>query len=134
MSADTLSDVEDSSDEAPRYRDEAAAYIDYKTPADGTLGVLPGWGKRVHFPILLSLPGLSGPSLLRASSTANKRDFSSAGSDIQERRSQLKPSTVDDVLFLHSNHAPRQTPDSVIPWRSMCLRFLQFGSGVSINL
>ena len=32
-----------------------------------------------------------------------ERDFSSAGYVIQERMSQLKPSTVDDVLFLHSN-------------------------------
>ena len=32
-----------------------------------------------------------------------KQDFSGAGYDIQEQRSQLKPSTVDDVRFLHSN-------------------------------
>ena len=32
-----------------------------------------------------------------------ERDFSGAGDVIQEQRSKLKPSKVDDVLFLHSN-------------------------------
>ena len=37
-----------------------------------------------------------------------ERDFSGAGYVIQEQRSQLKPSKVDDGLFLHSNlkHPP----------------------------
>ena len=40
-----------------------------------------------------------------------ERDFSGAGHVIQERRTQLKSSTVDDVLFLHINlkhHAKHQ--------------------------
>ena len=66
-----------------------------------TLLVCDGGGEStaVHFPILIRLPDLSLPSLLSASSAASERDFSGAGSDVQERRSQLKPSTVDDVLF-----------------------------------
>lgn len=40
---------------------------------------------------------------LPASSAAYERDFPTAGFVIQERRSQLKPGTVDDILFLHSN-------------------------------
>ena len=60
----------------------------------------------IYFPISLRLPDLSSPSLLSA---ASERDFSSAD-DIQERTSQLKPSTVDDVLFCTASKAPRQTP------------------------
>ena len=45
-----------------------------------------------------------------------ERDFSGAGYVTQERRSQLKPPTVDDGLsFAQRSEAPRQTSDSVIP-------------------
>ncbi|KAJ4925969.1 hypothetical protein JOQ06_029214 [Pogonophryne albipinna] len=37
-----------------------------------------------------------------SSSAASERDFSTAGFVVSERRSQLKPGTVDDI-FLHSN-------------------------------
>ena len=60
MSADTLSDVEDSSDsEAPQYQDEVAAYIDYKTPKDDFFGILSWWGEDGHIPILLRMSDLS---------------------------------------------------------------------------
>ena len=62
-----------------------------------------GESTAVHFPVLPRLPELSSPSLFSASSAASKQDFSGAGYDIQGRRSQLKPSTVDDVLYLHSS-------------------------------
>ena len=60
-----------------------------------------GEGTVVYFPILLRLPELSSPSLhpeQQASETSP-----CAGYVIQERRNQPKPSTVDDVLFMHSN-------------------------------
>lgn len=102
VSADTLSDVEDSSDEAPQYQDEVAAYIDHKTPKDDHFDILSWWQDHAHlFPNIAQI----ARSILAipASSAASERDFSCAGYVIQERRSQLKPSTVDDVLFLHSN-------------------------------
>lgn len=53
---------------------------------------------------------------LPASSTAARQQRDFAGYVIQELRSQLKPSTVDDVFFVtQQSKAPRQTPDSVIP-------------------
>ena len=54
-----------------------------------------GESTAVYFPILLRYTDLSSPTLLS--------DFSGAGSDIQEQRSPLKPSKVDDVLLLPSN-------------------------------
>ncbi|KAA0722794.1 Transposable element Hobo transposase [Triplophysa tibetana] len=101
VSADTLSDVEDSNDEAPQYQDEVAAYIDHKTPKDDHFEILSWWQDHAHlFPNIAQI----ARSILAipASSAASERDFSCAGYVIQER-SQLKPSTVDDVLFLHSN-------------------------------
>lgn len=98
VSADTLSDVEDSSDEAPQYQDEVAAYIDHKTPKDDHFDILSWWQDHAHlFPNIAQI----ARSILAipASSAASERDFSCAGYVIQERRSQLKPSTVDDVLF-----------------------------------
>ena len=38
-----------------------------------------------------------------ASSASSERDFSTAGFVIQERRTKLKPETVDNILFLHNN-------------------------------
>ncbi|KAJ4919149.1 hypothetical protein JOQ06_024339 [Pogonophryne albipinna] len=35
--------------------------------------------------------------------SASERDFSTAGFVVSERRSQLKPGTIDYILFLHSN-------------------------------
>jgi hypothetical protein len=40
-----------------------------------------------------------------ASSAASERAFSAAGQTITERRTSLKPDTVDSILFLHSNLA-----------------------------
>ncbi|KAA0718425.1 hypothetical protein E1301_Tti021484 [Triplophysa tibetana] len=102
VSADTLSDVEDSNDEAPQYQDEVAAYIDHKTPKDDHFEILSWWKDHAHlFPNIAQI----ARSILAipASSAASERGFSCAGYVIQERRSQLKQSTVDDVLFLHSN-------------------------------
>ena len=67
----------------------------------------------VHFPILLRLPDLSSLSLPSASSAESERDFSGAGNDIEEQRSQRKPSSVDDVLFLQSNLKQHVKPQMV---------------------
>ena len=106
----TQSDVEDSSDEALQYQDEVASYIDYKMPKEDSFDVLSWWGEHGRsFPntakiarSILAIP---------ASSAASEQDISCAVYVIQERRSQLKPSTVDVVIFLHSNlkhHAKHQ--------------------------
>ena len=56
-------------------------------------------GTRAQFPILCRLARrlLAVP----ASSTPSERTFSVAGRVIEERRTSLLPSTVDDIIFLH---------------------------------
>lgn len=59
VSADTLSDVEDSSDEAPQYQDEVAAYIDYKTAKEDSFDVLSWWGEHTcSFPNIAQIARL----------------------------------------------------------------------------
>nr|XP_033935541.1 zinc finger BED domain-containing protein DAYSLEEPER-like [Pseudochaenichthys georgianus] len=97
-----LSDVEDSSSSDECTEDEVSAYIDFKSPREENFDVLSWWKEHAtRFPnvahiarSILSIP---------ASSAASERDFSTAGFVVSERRSQLKPATVDDILFLHSN-------------------------------
>ncbi|KAJ4947565.1 hypothetical protein JOQ06_009600 [Pogonophryne albipinna] len=97
-----LSDVEDSSSSDECTQDEVSAYIDFKSPREENFDVLSWWKEHAtRFPnvahiarSILSIP---------ASSAASERDFSTAGFVVSERRSQLKPGTVDDILFLHSN-------------------------------
>ena len=105
---DTLSDVEDSRDDALQRPEEVAAYIDHKTPKDTSFHALSLWGER-------SFPNISQIArfilVVPASSAASERAFSSAGYVVQEQRSLLKPSAVDDVLFVHGNlnhHAKHQ--------------------------
>ena len=43
-----------------------------------------------------------------ASSTPSERTFSVAGRIIEERRTCLLPSTVDDIVFLHGLVKPQQ--------------------------
>uniref|UniRef100_A0A3B3QQ95 HAT C-terminal dimerisation domain-containing protein n=1 Tax=Paramormyrops kingsleyae TaxID=1676925 RepID=A0A3B3QQ95_9TELE len=100
--SDLLSDVEDSSDDTELTEGEVSAYIELKPPKGDSFDVLLWWKQHEKtFPDLamvardvLSIPALSA---------ASERDFSSAGFVIEERRTQLKPGTVDDILFLHSN-------------------------------
>ena len=37
-------------------------------------------------------------------STSSERSFSTAGRTLEKRRSQLKPSSVDNLMFLHGFH------------------------------
>lgn len=102
MSADTLSDVEDSGDEAPQYQDEVTAYIDFKTPKDDSFDVLTWWSE--HERLFPNIAQIARSVLaIPATAAASKQDFLCAGYVIPERSSQLRQSTVDDILFLHSN-------------------------------
>ncbi|KAL2088169.1 hypothetical protein ACEWY4_016997 [Coilia grayii] len=102
LSSDHLSDVEDSSDDAELNEDEVSAYIQLKSPKGDSFDVLLWWKEHQEdFPNLAIIA--RGVLSIPASSAASERDFSSAGFVIQERRTQLKPGTVDDILFLHSN-------------------------------
>ncbi|KAA0703564.1 Zinc finger protein 236 [Triplophysa tibetana] len=74
VSADTLSDVEDSNDEAPQYQDEVAAYIDHKTPKDDHFEILSWWQDHAHlFPNIAQI----ARSILAipASSAASERPY-----------------------------------------------------------
>lgn len=99
---DDLADVEDSSDEALQPADEVAQYIDFKTTKEDSFDVLWWWKK--HAKIFPNLAIIARNVF--AIPASSERDFSSPGFVIQERRAQLKPGTVDDVLFLHSNLHP----------------------------
>ncbi|KAK7149299.1 hypothetical protein R3I94_008813 [Phoxinus phoxinus] len=92
--SDCLSDVEDSSDDTVLPEDEVSAYIEFKPPKGDPFDVLLWWKEHAKtFPNLAMIARnvLSIP----ASSAASERDFSTAGFVIQERRTQLKPGTVD---------------------------------------
>ena len=98
--------MEDSSDESVQPEDEVAEYIEYKKALKGKdeFDLLSWWKEHTSdFPNL----SLIARNILciPASSAASERDFSTAGFDIQERRTSLHPDTVDDILFLHSNLA-----------------------------
>ena len=102
---DDLADVEDSSgDEEEQPVDEVSVYIERKSPKDreGTFDVLSWW--KEHSKEFPNLSRVARSILcIPASSAPSERDFSTAGFVIQERRTQLDPETVDDILFMHSN-------------------------------
>ncbi|KAJ4942855.1 hypothetical protein JOQ06_005367 [Pogonophryne albipinna] len=97
-----LSDVEDSSPSDECTQDEVSAYIDFKSPREENFHVLSWW--KEHATRFQNVAHIARSILsIPASSAASERDFSTAGFVVSERRSQLKPGTVDDILFLHSN-------------------------------
>ncbi|KAK1875685.1 putative AC9 transposase [Dissostichus eleginoides] len=97
-----LSNVEDSSSSDECTLDEVSAYIDFKSPREENFDVLSWWKEHAtRFPNVAHIARLI--LSIQASSAASERDFSTAGFVVSERRSQLKPGTVDDILFLHSN-------------------------------
>ena len=54
------------------------------------------WPKMTYFAkLVLAVP---------ATSTSSERSFSTAGRTLEKRRSQLKPSSVDGLIFLHGLH------------------------------
>lgn len=81
--------------------DEVDQYVKSKVPKDKNLDVLKWWKEhRLEFPKLAILCAyyLSIP----ASSASSEREFSKTGQTINERRTSLKPETVDSILVLHS--------------------------------
>lgn len=82
-------------------KDEIDQYLKSKTPKDNDLNILKWWrDHKVTFPglAILSAYYLAIP----ASSASSEREFSAAGQTINERRTNLKPETVDSILVLHS--------------------------------
>ncbi|XP_039618047.1 zinc finger BED domain-containing protein DAYSLEEPER-like isoform X2 [Polypterus senegalus] len=99
---DNLSDVEDIINEDLREYDEVSTYIELKVTEDDHFDLLNWW--KEHSEMFPSLARIARSILsIPATSATSERDFSTAGCVISERRSQLSPETVDDVLFLHSN-------------------------------
>lgn len=96
-----LSDFEDSDDDEPSEVDEVARYIELKVK--DTNEDLLGWWKQHEtvFPDLCALAKFV--HCIPASSAPSERDFSLAGLVLQSRRTNLSPSSVDNILFLHSN-------------------------------
>ncbi|XP_034723265.1 zinc finger BED domain-containing protein RICESLEEPER 1-like [Etheostoma cragini] len=62
-----------------------------------------GWWRdqQLNYPKLSVLA--RGILAIPASSSSSERNFSAAGRAIEQRRTALKPSTVDAILFLHKN-------------------------------
>jgi hypothetical protein len=76
--------------------DEVDQYIKSKVPKDKNLDILKWWrDHKLEFPKLSLLCAyyLSIP----ASSASSEREFSNAGQTINERRTNLKPETVDSI-------------------------------------
>lgn len=101
-----ISDFEDT-DESDNEISELERYIALKPgkfrDSDGNqTDVLKWWHtNEANFPLLSRIAKfiLSIP----ASSAASERDFSSAGLTLSDRRTNLCPKRLDDILFLHSN-------------------------------
>ncbi|MGH0120598.1 UNVERIFIED_CONTAM: hypothetical protein FKN15_014529 [Acipenser sinensis] len=100
---DDLADVEDSSENTDVLPpDEVQCYIEYRCPKmneDEDFNFLCWW--KDHTTVHPSLAQMA--HFLLAVPATSEREFSAAGFIAQERRIQLKPGTVDDILFLHSN-------------------------------
>lgn len=63
-----------------------------------------GWW-RINSSIYPKLAKLARSVLcIPASSSSSERVFSAAGRTIDQRRTSLKPDTVDAILFLHDDH------------------------------
>lgn len=101
-----ISDFEDT-DESDNEISELDRYIAMKPgklrDSDGNqTDVLKWWHvNEANFPLLSKI----AKSILNipASSAASERDFSSAGLTLSDRRTNMCPKRLDDILFLHSN-------------------------------
>lgn len=81
--------------------DEVDQYMKSKVPKDKNLDILMWWrDHRLEFPKLALLCAYY--LAIPASSASSEREFSVAGQTISERRTGLKPETVDSILVLHS--------------------------------
>ena len=88
-----------SSDEGEE--DEIDLYMKSKVPKDKDLDVLQWWKDHKHeYPKLALLCAYY--LAIPASSASSERKFSAAGQTINERRTNLSPETIDNILVLHS--------------------------------
>jgi len=88
-----------SSDEGEE--DEIDLYMKSKVPKDKDLDVLQWWKDHKHEYPKLALLCAYYLAIL-ASSASSEREFSAAGQTINERRTNLSPETIDNILVLHS--------------------------------
>ncbi|KAL0162267.1 hypothetical protein M9458_041663 [Cirrhinus mrigala] len=87
--------VADATDEVERYSTHNHAMQDDRD-------VLGWWrDQQLNYPKLSVLA--RGILAIPASSSSSERNFSAAGRTIEQKRTALKPSTVDAILFLHKN-------------------------------
>lgn len=92
----------DDDDDAP-VRDEVNLYISQRHAMADDRDLLGWW--RINSSIYPKLAKLARSVLcIPASSSSNERVFSAAGRTIDQRRTSLKPGTVDAILFLHDDH------------------------------
>ncbi|CAM4554540.1 unnamed protein product [Leuciscus chuanchicus] len=85
----------DATDEVEKYSTQNHAMQDDRD-------VLGWWrDQQLNYPKLSVLA--RGIRAIPASSSSSERNFSAAGRTIEQRRTALKPSTVDAILFLHKN-------------------------------
>ena len=97
-----LQDFEDGDEDKERIVDEISRYIECRVKPTEAECILGWWKKNASsFPKLATVARfiLAIPS----SSAASERSFSAAGQTISDRRTNLSPDTVDDILFVHSN-------------------------------
>ena len=82
--------------------DEVTMYISQRHVMDDDRDLL-GWWKlnSVVYPKLSKVA--RSVLCIPASSSSSERVFSAAGRTIEQRRTALKPATVDAILFLHDN-------------------------------
>nr|XP_039258799.1 uncharacterized protein LOC120335369 [Styela clava] len=92
----------DEDDDAP-VRDEVSMYISQRHAMDDDRDLLGWW--RTNSCIYPRLAKLARSVLcIPASSSSSERVFSAASRTIDQRRTSLKPGTVDAILFLHDDH------------------------------
>lgn len=92
----------DDDDDAPA-RDEINQYISQRHAMADDRDLLGWW--RINSSIYPKLAKLARSVLcIPASSSSSERVFSAAGRTIDQRRTSLKPDTVDAILFLHDDH------------------------------
>lgn len=82
--------------------DEVEMYLTQNHAMQDDCDVLGWWrDQQLNYPKLSVLA--RGILAIPASSSSSERNFSAAGRTIEQRRTALKPSTVDAILFLHKN-------------------------------
>ena len=81
--------------------DEVAMYTSHRHAMDDDRDLLKWW--KVNGLVYPKLARLARSVLCIPASSSSERVFSAAGRTIEQRRTALKPATVDAILFLHDN-------------------------------